>query len=182
MLKNLKRIIQYICKPAEVIFKIVEVKTDPSTNRSKVRYQAIGKSLTSLESLDKLFNSLSKIQGFSERESQYIIQCYQYESELPSLTLVGLKFYESDMIFSIRDEHSLKEFELSLDYFKKNVALLDHFSVNDVKKILNFQFEYSHKIEKELIGKSKKGNSKNILAIRLKEVKSICSDNESQYD
>lgn len=163
---NLKKILKSIFGSSEnVIFKIIDVLDSQISNLVSIKYQVIGKSSVSTESVKNLYKDLAFIQGFSKKDSSLILEAYQLENSSPDFILASVIFNPYDPIFLVNNRNSEEQFSFSSNFINSNKEILKLFSIVDANTILNVVYDTILSREKEEINMLRKRTKKNNLRI-----------------
>lgn len=165
MFRTIKKLINFFFSANEkIIFKIIDITRDPHTAYTLLRFQAVGKSVISREPIEDIFNDLAIIEGFSKKDSSFILDAYESDRNAPHFWLKNVIFDKIDVIFSIQDLHTGEEFTFSGKFLKTNSNLIQYFSSKDMQVMLHLIFENSFIKEKEQLNLKRKNKQKLILS------------------
>lgn len=163
---DLKKLLKsFFYRSDHAVFKIIDVLHSQISNIISIKYQAIGKSSISTESVKDIYKDLASIRGFNKKDSSLILEAYQIENSFPDFILTSIVFDECDPVFIVKDRNSEENFRFSCNFIYANKEILKLLNITDSNTILNIVFDTMLAKEKAEINKLKKRIKKNNLRI-----------------
>lgn len=166
MLKSITDVFKAILKPANVIFRIVDIYFDPA-NRLRVRYHSVGKRSCTEEYIEDLINDLMHVQGFSDQDSRIILDAYKSQKIEFPLLIEGVIFNENESILLLKDLELNEQIPMSLKSIQDNLEILGQFNHQDCKTIVMLMFNFLFDQQKaELEASARANNGSKIVQLR----------------
>lgn len=134
--------------------KITGVKGSPTTHDTKIYYQVCGKSVVSADTPRKLVAALGKVEGFSDTDTQLILDLLITEFKSPHYRLVETAYHKNNITIRLKDIRNNHLLTLTPQQIIGSNEIKKGLSVDTLEQVMYFFYKQQILREKQILSKS----------------------------